>query len=83
MADYEALRRHVLAPEPSLPVEAGWALLVRQGLAAWLRREEPKAMVATSAIPPLAATILAPPQHHQLVQVLVNMALGRYPTLIL
>jgi hypothetical protein len=82
VADYEALRCYVLAAVPSLPAQAGWALLVGQGMAAWLRREEPKATVAAAAIPPLAATILPPQQHHQLVHVLVNMALGRYPQLI-
>ncbi len=83
MADYEVLRHHVLAPQESLPAEAGWALLVRQGMAAWLHREEPKAKLAASAILPLAAPIMAPQQHHELVQVLVNMALGRHPKVIL
>jgi hypothetical protein len=84
LADYEALRHQVLAsPQPGLPAPADGFWLVRQGMAAWLRREAPKVAGATSAIPPTAATILVPQRQHELVQALVNLALGRYPTLIL
>ena len=84
MADYEALRQQVLAPpQPGLPAPADESWLLRQGLAAWLRREAPKVTEATSALPAMAATILVPQRQPELVQALVNLALGRYPTLIL
>jgi hypothetical protein len=83
VADYEALLGQVLATPVSPPLEAGWALLVRQGLAAWLLREPPQATVAASASSPMATPILVPQRQQELVQAWVNMALGRYSKLIL
>lgn len=79
VVDYEELRRQVLAPQADHPQSAGWVLLGRQGMAAWIRvglvhHPSPTAPPSISV-----ATFLPQNLQGQMAQIWANMALSRYP----
>ena len=71
---YEQLRCHVLAGSPG-GGHAGLAVLLREGVAAWMERITAVTPVL-SARPDDALTITGP-LHASLVQILTSIALGR------
>jgi hypothetical protein len=75
-ADYEALRRHVLDGGAG-DRELGFALLMRRGMAAWIRAWSACAVPARAAEGPRHGTaILLPGVRGEVTRLLVTMALG-------
>ena len=77
MADYEALRRRVLAGTPGGSA-GGLVVLLRDGLAAWMARGSAGAAAVEAAGPARrgAAPIVSDEIHAAVVRVLASMALG-------
>jgi hypothetical protein len=79
VADYERLRREVLASQTDQPRSSPWVLLVRQGMAAWVRAgrlhwASPTSTVVASVVTPLPQNLQG-----QLAQIWANMVLSRFP----
>jgi hypothetical protein len=73
---YEQLRCHVLAGSPG-GGHAGLAVLIREGVAAWMERMT-AAMPVVSARPEHRTPLTVPgPLHAGIVQILASIALGR------
>ena len=75
---YEALRNQALNPSGQTPLSSGLAVLLHEGIAAWMRaRSQPE--LATPDDPPILPTDhtqAGSSGYSDLVQVLVAMALG-------
>ena len=72
---YEQLRCHVLAGSPG-GGHAGRAVLLREGVAAWMERTT-AAPPVLSARPDDATRTITGPLHAGIVQILASIALGR------
>lgn len=79
VVDYEELRRQVLAPQSDHQQSCGWVLLVRQGMAAWIRAGLLHPASPTTTAPISAANLLPQNLQGQVAQIWANMALSRYP----
>ncbi|MGH8566335.1 MAG: hypothetical protein ACREXW_20560 [Gammaproteobacteria bacterium] len=81
MAAYEALRGAVLAPGGPPTAELGLTLLMRSGMAAWMRAYAAHATLERkpTAVPGAPATAVAPETRSQLVGMLASMILGAAP----
>ena len=81
VAAYEALRGAVLAPVGPHPAELGLTLLMRRGMAAWMREYAAYATLdrEPTAVPGASVTAVAPETRVQLVGMLVSMILGAAP----
>jgi hypothetical protein len=79
VAAYEALRGAVLAPVG--PHQMGLTLLMRRGMAAWMREYAAYATLdrEPTAVPGASVTAVAPETRVQLVGMLVSMILGAAP----
>jgi len=80
-ARYEDLRRWAVAPDGTLPQPRGLALLLQQGVPAWMRawtaRVPPRPAADAGPRPPAAALPLPPPRvGPALVVLLSTMALA-------
>lgn len=81
VAAYEALRGAVLAPAGPHTAELGLTLLMRRGMAAWMREYAAHATLERepTAVSGASATAVAPETRSQLVGMLVSMILGAAP----
>ena len=79
VADYERLRREVLASQTNQPRSSTWVLLVRQGMAAWVRAG--RSLWASPTSPVVASVVTLLPQNlqGQVAQIWANMVLSRFP----
>jgi hypothetical protein len=78
---YEQLRRQILEPSATLAQDRwGLSLLLRKGLAGWMRLWQDPAAIAQEAAPasPLGASSPAPGWQQQAALLLANMALGHF-----
>ncbi|MGH8568358.1 MAG: hypothetical protein ACREXU_10155, partial [Gammaproteobacteria bacterium] len=78
VAAYEALRGAVLAPAGPHTAERGLTLLMRRGMAAWMREYAAHATLERepTAVAGAPATAVAPETRAQLVGMLVSMIFG-------
>lgn len=78
MAAYEALRCAVLAPAGPHTAERGLTLLMRRGMAAWMREYTVHATLERepTGVPGAPATAVVPETCSQLVGMLASMILG-------
>jgi hypothetical protein len=79
VADYERLRREVLAPQTDQPRSSAWVLLVRQGMAAWVHAGRSHRANPTSAVVTSVVTLLPQNLQGQVAQIWANMVLSRFP----
>lgn len=81
VAAYEALRGAVLAPVGPHTAELGLTMLMRRGMAAWMREYAAHATLERepTAVSSASATAVAPETRVQLVGMLVSMILGAAP----
>jgi hypothetical protein len=78
---YEQLRQQALEPKATLAQDRwGLSLLLRQGLAGWMRRWQDPAAASEPAVPPPSVSFSAPTPgwQQQATLLLTNMALSRY-----
>jgi hypothetical protein len=79
VADYERLRREVLASQTDQQRSSPWVLLVRQGMAAWVRAGRSHWASPTSPVVASVVTLLPQNLQGQVAQIWANMVLSRFP----